>query len=289
MELMKKILFAFSAALMVATAAIVADQPVNDLTLQINPTSIAVGGSALVTVTINPNDGAIDCGKGKIQYLLPPTPDPDDVDPDWTDLGGDLEVLDNQFSATFDSTGISVTPGTTVQFRGGYASSGPNCDFPPQAPGLSPTLSLSITGVECEAPLSIAADRVSGNGNPPAGFEGDWTFEIVVTACEDVTGVTAQGGTSGWTNFANTTWDPTKGDAVIRNQNKKTTILLWTIGDMNAGDSETLEVTVHGKVKNNTPSGTELFLSGPWSATYTDDENVKQKSSYAGRVSILVQ
>jgi hypothetical protein len=289
MELMKKMLVAFSAALMVSTAAILADQPVNDLTLQINPTSIAAGGSALVTVTINPNDGAIDCGKGKIQYLLPPTPDPDDVDPGWEDLGGDLAVTNNQFSATFDSSVIPVTPGTSVQFRGGYAATGPNCDFPAQAPGLSPTLSLAITGSECEAPLSIAADQASGNGNPPAGYEGDWTFEIIVTACEHVTGVTAQGGTSGWTDFTATDWDPTKGTAAVRNQNKKTTILLWTIGEMAAGESQTLEVTVHGTIKNNTPSGTELFLSGPWSATFTDDENVKQKSSYTGRVSIVVQ
>ena len=75
---------------------------------------------------------------------------------------------------------------------------------------------------------------------------------------------------------------------MIRKQTKKTTVVLWAIGDMAAGDEAELLVTVNGTIKGGASSDTELFVSGSWSAKYTDGSGTVQKSEYAGRVSVTV-
>ena len=265
--------------------------------ITVDPTEIAPTGVALVTASIIPIAGEINCGQGQIQYDIVGDTDINGLPIGYLQLEGGLAVTANTFGASFDASAIKkdvlgvptdLASGDQIQLRAGFSPSGGNCSFASQGPGQSPTTTLTIAEA-CVSPLSITADQAFGPGLVPAGYEGDWTFRIRVTACADVTDVTAQGGTSGWTDYTLTTFFPTVGSAAIRKQNRKTTTLLWTIGDMTAGDSATLLVTVHGKVRPGTSSGTELFLSGPWSSTFTDLLGVTQKSTYTGRVSIEVQ
>jgi len=197
----------------------------------------------------------------------------------WTTIGSGSPDINGQFSVSFDTTGLG---GNTIGFRAHYPASGGGHGF---AQVSSPGEDLVINS-SCEGVVTIASDLASGNGTPPPGFTGDWEFRIKVKACKDVTNVSAQGGTSGWTSFVSAT--SSTGSAEVRKQNKKTSVLLWTIGDMSAGDEATLLVKVSGTVKPGTPDGTELFLSGAWSAKYTDSDNNVQKSDYTGRVSVTV-
>lgn len=146
-----------------------------------------------------------------------------------------------------------------------------------------------LTDEECSGAL-ITIDRVAGPGVPTApGGPYYWTYRVVVQACEYLYGVSAQGGTNGWAQLVNrseSSLDPSKGSAVIRNPNKKSDVILWTIGDMSPGDQETLDVYLSGSLKG-APDCDERFLSGPWSALFSTDGLVFEKSDYTGRVSIF--
>jgi hypothetical protein len=288
------------ATMMVMGTNAAAPEPTS-MSVTVNPTQILPTGSATVTGAVVTTVGgvAVTCGHGQLQY---------DIVGD-TDINGNpigyLQLLGptalsatGDFSATFDASVITkdvlgvptaLAAGDQIQLRAGYAPSGGGCDFFAVGPGQSPTTTLTIIAAPCLTPVSITADFATGVGLPPAGYEGDWSFRIVVSACEAVTKVTAQGGTSAWTDFTATGFIPDTGTAAIRKQNNKTTVILWTIGDMAANTQATMYVTVHGKVKPGTRSGTELFLSGPWSATFTDAALATLKSTYTGRVSVFVQ
>ena len=290
-----------ASAVLATTMGIAAAPTPTTMSISVNPTQILPTGSATVTGAVVTTVGStpVTCGQGQLQY----------------DIVGDTDINGNpigyiqflgptalsatgDFSAIFDASVITkdvlgvptpLAAGDQIQLRAGYAPSGGQCGFEAQGPGQSPTTTLTIIAAPCLTPLSITADFATGVGLPPAGYEGDWSYRIVVTACEAVTKVTAQGGTSGWTDFTATGFVPDTGTAAVRKQNNKSTIILWTIGDMAANQTATMYITVHGKVKPGTKSGTELFLSGPWSATYTDASLATLKSTYTGRVSIVVQ
>jgi len=143
---------------------------------------------------------------------------------------------------------------------------------------------------ECESGLTIDVDLTSGTGRPAApGGPYNWTYEVKVHACEDLYGVTAQGGTNGWAPLANNrdellSLHPSAGtSAKVRKANKQADIILWTIGDMLAGDDATLGVDLTGSIKN-VADCQMLFLSGPWSAMHSTDGFVFAKTDYTGRV-----
>jgi len=147
---------------------------------------------------------------------------------------------------------------------------------------------------ECDSGLTIGIHLSSGNGRPPSpGGPYNWSYEVIVHACEDLYGVTAQGGTNGWALLANGRDEVASlhpgGDfptsAEVRKANRKTDVILWTIGDMVAGDTVTLGVDLSGSIKN-TVDCQELFLSGPWSALFSTDGFVFEKTDYTGRVFI---
>lgn len=181
----------------------------------------------------------------------------------------------------FDTTGLG---GNTIGFRAHHAAEGGSHG---SEQAQSPCVDLVITLDDCEGAI-ISATFADGDGTPSPALPlaGPWTFLIEVTACEALNGVSAQGGTNGWapmTGFA-----PSTGSVNVR-QNKKNQVLTWTIGNMGAGQTETLEVTVDGGIKPGTPDGTILFLSGPWSTTFsTDGGTTFQKSEYTGRVTVTV-
>lgn len=151
---------------------------------------------------------------------------------------------------------------------------------------------LTVVSVEegaCEG-ATISIDRASGPGEPAApGGPYDWSFRVTVHACEDLYGVSAQGGTNGWAQLVDrseSSLDPSAGVTEIRKANKKTDVILWTIGDMDEGQTETLDVDLSGSLKG-APDCDERFLSGPWSALFSLDSFTFEKTDYTGRVSIF--
>lgn len=159
---------------------------------------------------------------------------------------------------------------------------------------LCETLAIIACGEGCSG-VTIGATLASGDGEPcpgvspgvPTESDGCWEFRITVTACEAVTGVTAQGGTSGWTTY--NSFIVSTGSAALRMPDKKgAQILLWTIGNMAKDEVQTLDVEVCGAIPSTSPDGEVRYLSGPWSAKYTNSSGVTLKSAYSGRVSLTV-
>lgn len=181
---------------------------------------------------------------------------------------------------TYDpDTSVAGVYGFRAQYQGGdnYINAPTICG------------NLTVEEEDCTGAV-ITIERASGPGEPTApGGPYSWTFEVSVHACEDLYGVTAQGGTNGWAQLAGrseSSLDPSTGVAEIRKANRKTDVVLWTIGDMTAGDTETLIVGLIGSLKG-APDCDERFLSGPWSALFSTDGFVFEKSDYTGRVSIF--
>jgi hypothetical protein len=201
---------------------------------------------------------------------------------DFYEIDHDTPNVNGQVSTdpAFDTSGLG---GSTLGFRAHYAPTG-GAGF---KEAKSPCADLIIDQQACARPLSIAATFAQGDGTPAPGDSGPWMFEIAVTACEDVTGVFAQGGTNGWAPM--TGYSASTGSVAVRNNNKNE-VLRWTIGNMTAPQEETLDVTVNGAIKKGTAEcGKIKYLSGPWSATYsTDGGTTFQKSDYTGRVSLIV-
>jgi hypothetical protein len=83
----------------------------------------------------------------------------------------------------------------------------------------------------------ISIEQPGGIGQPAPGTTGTWTFVVKVQACENLFGVTAQGGANGWSTFKSFT--PSTG-SVAQSVKNKNVVALWTIGDMAQGAVQTL-------------------------------------------------
>ncbi|MBA4148261.1 MAG: hypothetical protein H0X66_09105 [Verrucomicrobia bacterium] len=190
-------------------------------------------------------------------------------------------------STTFDTTGFG---GESFSFKAHYVP-----PSPPPGAGFgsvwSSAIPVSVKASETCTGFTITADVAAGSGNPVAGQTGNWSYRITLKACDAVSNVSAQGGTSGWLSLTTSgSLVASKGTAVVRKQNNKTTVVLWTVGDLAAGEEVHLLVNMTGTVPKNS-SGTVQYISGAWSAitTSTDEEPVTTKSEYTDRVSIEVQ
>ena len=262
------------------------------MSIAVNPVSITPLDTATVTATITPNTGTINCGKGQIQYMITHV---DLTFTTWLQLLGPTDVVNNQVSATFDPAVIPVSPGETVSFRAGYEPAG--CGFSAIGPGQSPTADLHIDAL----PLTVcpngqvtgafvSIEQPGGIGAPAPGTTGTWNFVVKVQACENLFGVTAQGGANGWSTFKSFT-PSVATDTVAQSVKNKNVVALWTLGDMTQGSSHSLTVEVSGTIKNS-PSecGKVKLLNGDWSATYATVANgPRNKSAYSQYVaSILV-
>jgi hypothetical protein len=264
------------------------------MTIAVSPVSITPLDTAVVTATITPNTGTINCGTGQIQYNITHV---DLTTTGWLQLLGPTGVVNNQISATFDPAVIPVSPGETVSFRADYTSSGGGCNFDGVNFGHTPTVDLHIDPL----PLAvcpngqvtgafISIEQPGGIGQPAPGTTGTWTFVVKVQACENLFGVTAQGGANGWSTFKSFT-PSVATDTVAQSVKNKNVVALWTLGDMTQGSSHSLTVEVTGTIKNS-PSecGKVKLLNGDWSATYATVANgPRNKSAYSTYVaSILV-
>jgi hypothetical protein len=82
---------------------------------------------------------------------------------------------------------------------------------------------------------------------------------------QNLTKVSAQGGTDNWTMVTSTS--QSVGSLSIRKQNKNNEVLTWTLGNMSAGTGQTLDITLSGTVSAH--CGAIQNLNGTWSALYT--------------------
>lgn len=271
-------------------AALGASSVPTTMSIDVVPTSISPGQEAVVTATVTPNSGNINCGKGQIQYQIYDI-DGSSIRIQWTQLANNLPVSNNKFSATFDTNSITVFTGEKVSFRAEYSSTGPNCDFDGQDFGHSPTTDLLIVGSSAGSCPDEQVDGVyitiegpDGNGTPVPGETVVASFDVVVTACEDVFDVTAQGGANGWAPIKSYMQAPGNppGGSVEEKVLKKNTVYLWTIGNLLEGQSALLTVQVEGTIKDRLGEcGKVKLLNGDWSALYAIVEGgIKTKSDY---------
>ena len=171
-----------------------------------------------------------------------------------------------------------------VGFRARYIGEG-------DAQNSSVQTDLTIECDECgtSTDLTIGLSDVDGLGSPPPGYSGCWEYTLTVQNCtdSDLTGIKAQGGTAGWLNAADTSVTAISGTATI-SYNRRNQVITW-IGDLAQGESVDITVHVCGTIKPSTACGTIMFLSGPWSATFTDpDTALPVKTDYTGRAQLTV-
>lgn len=298
---------ALAANIATSTAVGIAQNPVTE------------GNPSTITGTLTYSGGAINGGdmsilKATNKNVTPVNPgDPAIGDPVPCGFGGEAGSSGNFPHITW----VGVASGTTnasgdfsTVFNTSVGMGGKNIGFmaahPPQNIGgnnlqksESACMDLVINSTPpgpggCTPGATIAATLASGDGTPPPGSSGPWTFRITVTACGPLTGVTAQGGANGWAPFQSTVpalsaYPPAPGQVAIRKETKKNTILLWNIGNMTDGQTANLDVTVSGPIPATAPDCELRNLSGAWSASYTlPMATTRTKSEYSGRVAITV-
>lgn len=282
----------------------------------IAPNPVTEGNSSTITGTLTYlGGGAIDGGNMNILKATNNDLEPTDIrNPSGIAIGAPVPCGfggEAGGSGNFPHiTWVGVASGTTnasgvfsTDFNTSVGMGGKNIGFmaahPPQNIGSnnlqkseSACMDLVIDSTPsgpggCTPGATIAATLAIGDGTPPPGSSGPWTFRITVTACGPLTGVTAQGGANGWAGV--TGYTPDTGSAAVRKETKKNTILLWNIGDMDNGQTADLDVTVSGPIPATAPDCELRNLSGAWSASYTlPTATTRTKSEYSGRVAITV-
>jgi hypothetical protein len=149
---------------------------------------------------------------------------------------------------------------------------------------------LAVEKQTCSG-ATIVVERVEGDGAPDSGSTKTWKIDVTVHACEYLYDVSAQGGANGWAPLKDrslASLDPDTGVAAIRKANNKNDVVLWTIGNMAAGTTAKLTMTLEGSVPRSAPDCQQRFLTGPWSALFSTDGLNVQKTDYAGRVWVNV-
>ena len=133
--------------------------------------------------------------------------------------------------------------------------------------------------------FTIAATAAAGNNDAVPGETWTGGFQIAITNCTGniVPGVTAQGGSSGWTTVTLVVADTGLYGIKATKGKTSTQIVQWNIGDMAPGAVAKINVSESGFIKAGTPSGTVLYLNGPWSAI-----SGGVKTDYTGRITITV-
>ncbi len=258
------------------------------ISLSVSPSPAIDGELMTLQAVVYSQNGAVPAPAGDVVFFRDYT-DPITLLPASDEVGTGT-ITSNSVgttSVTFDTTGLG---GQSFSFKAHYLP-----PSPPPGQGFGSVFSGSIPvtvvpAVSCTG-FTIAADLAAGSGNPVVGQSGNWSYKIKLRACAAVNNVTAQGGTSGWLSLLSSgALVPSKGTVAVRKQNNKTAVVLWTVGNMAAGEEVELLVNMNGTVPKGS-SGTVQYISGPWSAitTSTDEIPVTSKTDYTDRVSILVQ
>lgn len=274
-----------------STATFAAPAPNASTTLTITPTPVVLSGDATsdavgdtLTTSGAVSTTVIDQGKVTLEMAtfggLPVTTST--VGFAWSALPpGNISPSSGATSSPLDFDGLLFVDGTVASFRAHYVTGGGATKADTH---FSPIIDVAAVADSCEG-FNVSADFASGNGGPPPGAVGPWTFRITLENCTgiDLTGIKAQGGSNGWAPM--TSYLQSKGGVSLR-YNNRNQVLTWNL-DMPNGTTETILVTVNGKIPASASCDSIRYLSGPWSAVY-DAGGGPQKSAYTGRVSVQV-
>ena len=185
-----------------------------------------------------------------------------------------------------DGTLVDTTADTSVAGVYGYRAHYVPAGGAGLAQSQSGCFNLEVTLASCPASgFTIVATASAGNGDALPGQTWTGGFEISVANCSGnlLPGVTAQGGSSGWTTVTAVVADTGLYGVKTTKGKTSTQIIQWNIGDMAPGAVAKIDVSEYGFVKPGTPSGTVFYLNGPWSAV-----SGGVKSDYTGRITITV-
>ena len=270
-------------ALIGASAAVTfAGAPIPSTTvLAINPNPVVVGDpSPTMTATVTPDSGSITEGKLRIQQMV------DDVTLLPVACGtpashGVVFQEEDPTDGTFTNTSADTSVIGSFGYFAQYVPSGGSGIHESQ----SGCFNLDVVAPLCSGGLQIAATAAAGTNTPVAGAIWNGGFEITITNCglDPAVGVTAQGGSSGWTTVNGINPDTGLAGVKATKGKSSTDIIQWSVGTMAAGAKAKIVVSESGFIKPNTPSGTVFFLNGPWSA-----QTGGVKTDYSGRITITV-
>ena len=212
------------------------------------------------------------------------------VDIDWATFAEGLSDASGNFSVFLDTTGLGGPPpdGNKQCFRVHEVPAGGGAHGYLASAGPTPAQDLIIIQA-CTGP-SIAVSLVGGDGTPAPGQGDTWLVGITVTACDALTGVTAQGGVGtgkvAKKNPSSTTITYTSDDQGTTPGSGNTR--KWTIGDLGAGESKTVVVTLKGNVGSTVAACSEINIVGPWSAKGTNASSVLEQTAHALEVLLEV-
>lgn len=284
---------ACAAAFSVSAFAAPGPPPANaSTTLTVTPTPVVLSYDAnddavadTLTTSATLPTSVIDGGKVTVQMAsfggLPATTSTPGFT--WVSLPpGNMQPSGGATSSALDFDGLGFVDGTTASFRAHYVTGGQQVHADTH---FSPAIDVTAIGGNTCQGFNISADFASGQGGPPPGSVGPWAFRITLENCSgvDLNGIKAQGGSNGWAPM--TGFVASKGTVAVRNNNRNQ-VLTWNL-NMPNGTTETLLVTVDGKIPPSAVCDSIRYLSGPWSAVYNPGTG-SQKSEYTGRVSIQV-
>lgn len=291
-NLVLKTLTAAAVALVVPLAC-ATPPPATDTSLTFEPSAtVALNGAASAVVTVlTPGAGGIPVSGGTVTLFQ-------------AKGGGLPSSCEAQSGKSDTSTGLSGTPDVNGQvtfdlqaagLTGAIGTLGYIAKY--DDPGTymksaSPCLDLTIIAapVVCDpgVNVTISAIRTDGPGFPLSGVSNTWTFVMRIHACQDVTGVSAQGGNNAWTGAV--LGPPPIGTSISLRKavGGKNTVNIWTVGSLTSGSDIDLPITITGTIKAGTPCGTVVGLLGSWSAKSKSAIYGGEDSAYTGTSTVTV-
>jgi hypothetical protein len=121
--------------------------------------------------------------------------------------------------------------------------------------------------VGCSGGLMLANDAGTQTGSP--GRPGSWTFTVTAQNCTGagLSGLKMQGGTGGWLSTDGWRTDPTTLTVTSSAKGKKNTVLTGTLAELADQETARITVDVSGTVSKKAVCGSQLEISGSWSAS----------------------
>lgn len=183
-----------------------------------------------------------------------------------------------QVSKLFPTTGLG---GKTICFFANHPASGGVSGH--SASGEIPLViqSGSCTGVTLTNP-SISGGTVHGDGS----VSGPWTIAMTLTNCTGHSlAFKVQGGANAWAPYVEGSASVNEGTLDFK-INKKNTVIIWNV-TTSTSETITFQVGAGSTLPCGGESGITQYLTGAWSAAYTDpDTNLPAKSDYTARATV---
>jgi hypothetical protein len=151
-------------------------------------------------------------------------------------------------------------------------------------------VTITYTTTTCTGGLTLtnALDPGSATTGKP-GDPGTWTFDVTAQNCTGapLSNLKLQGGTGGWLTVNSATGDPS-GMTVTKNPKNNNTTITGSLDSFADQESATIAVTVSGTISNHAACGSQVPISGSWSASTLADDGSTVKSPYTDPVTITV-